>query len=89
MRYKVTNFDGSFVFFTGDDLEVVESAISKMDFAGRVEPAIPPQWYILWDNGEPIDKWFYGDIEPEEDVLDDIARKIYKYRDENEIYYGD
>jgi hypothetical protein len=91
MRYKVSNFDGSITFHEGDDKKAVMSAVdAHFLFYPLMYESVPdaPIWFVLWDYQNPIDRWFYGD-EPEQDTPDDITRKIYKYRDENEIYYGD
>lgn len=81
--YKITNFNGSIVFEKGNDLEYLLQAVSIRSF---IYPALHnlddvPMWFVVWDNRKPIDKFFYGDEEPEQDVLPEIDRAIVNYRD--------
>lgn len=82
-RYKITNFDGSVVFDKSNDLEYLLQAVSIRAFIYPVLYNLDdvPMWFVVWDNGKPIDKFFYGDEEPEQDVTREIDRAICIYRD--------
>lgn len=79
MRYSVTNHDASIVFHEGDDLEAVKSAVSAHSLFYPVIFDFPdvPVWYVVWDNGKPVDMFFYGETEPEVEVPTKIQRKIF------------
>lgn len=95
-RYKITNFDGSIILERGDDLERLLAGQRQSDFVGKFL-GDAPTWRVVWELTEgitdpfngcvypseyvPIDKFFYGSEEPEQDVPCHIEAKINAYYD--------
>jgi len=86
MKYKITDNLGIHVFCESDSKDEALDAVARGDIAlplfyNKDEPI----WFVLWEDEESIDRFFYGDEEPEEKVARYIEAGIF-WRGQSDTY---
>lgn len=79
-KYELTDFSGRRVNYPEVPLMTIEDAYSRAQELHELSDE--PMWFVLWTDDRPFDKVFFGDDEPEDDVVEWIDRQILEARDE-------
>lgn len=84
MKYKITNFDGSITFSSGNNRNVAVLTFDREVDSLLQQFNLPniSQWFVLWRYGVPVDFWFYGNDEPEQELPRWIESAVLEERND-------
>lgn len=85
MNYKITDNLGNHIFCKRHSKDEALDAVARGDIALPLgHNKDEPIWFVLWEDEEAIDMFFYGDEEPEESVARYIEAGIF-WRGQSDI----